>query len=161
MLRKSISNDIQWETTTQFGSKMCHLCSSKAPQQSENSHYRIRNHAQTTTATTTRTWKKSTAIVEIPKPGYNSASEMSDDSKSRGVAADQQSQYHYGTFQGVANYYPPPPPPVSQPPPQPVVGFPQPVPPIGATAHPSYPHHYVGYQTVTGTLNDLSHSLSD
>ncbi|XP_048333010.2 large ribosomal subunit protein eL20 isoform X2 [Ziziphus jujuba] len=74
---------------------------------------------------------------------------MSDDSKSRGVAADQQSQYHYGTFQGVANY-PPPPPPVSQPPPQPVVGFPQPVPPIGATAHPSYPHHYVGYQTVTG-----------
>ncbi|KAF3449918.1 hypothetical protein FNV43_RR05997 [Rhamnella rubrinervis] len=86
---------------------------------------------------------------------------MSDDTKSRGVTADQQSQFQYGTFQGVANYYPPPPhpPPASQPSSQPVVGFPQPVPPLGATGHPPYYH---GYQTVTGTYAStyLSVSLS-
>ncbi|KAJ4834938.1 hypothetical protein Tsubulata_020903 [Turnera subulata] len=47
-------------------------------------------------------------------------------------------QFPYGTFQGVANYYPPP----TQPQHPPVVGFPQPVPPYGATSHPH------GYQAV-------------
>ncbi|KAL5577209.1 hypothetical protein UlMin_018908 [Ulmus minor] len=75
---------------------------------------------------------------------------MSDESKRGGVSGDPESQY-YGTFQGVANYYPPPP----QLPVQPVVGFPQPLPPPGATGHPRYPHvhqphHHHGYQTVTG-----------
>ncbi|EXC29379.1 60S ribosomal protein L18a-1 [Morus notabilis] len=69
-------------------------------------------------------------------------------SKSRGVTGDQESQ-HYGTFQGVANYYHPP---SHQPPAQPVVGFPQPLPPPGVTGHPRYPHvHYPhAYQTVPG-----------
>ncbi|KAL6282614.1 60S ribosomal protein L18a isoform X2 [Prunus avium] len=80
---------------------------------------------------------------------------MSDDSKTRGLAGDQQSQQYYGTFQGVANYYPTVPPP----PPEPVVGFPQPVPPPGSTGRPPLPphhqhhhhhHHHRGYQTVTG-----------
>ncbi|GKU92553.1 hypothetical protein SLEP1_g6264 [Rubroshorea leprosula] len=56
---------------------------------------------------------------------------------------DPRSQYHYGTFQGVANYYPPFP----QPLPQPVVGFPRPVVPSGS-ASTSVPFH--GYQTVSG-----------
>nr|POE53945.1 60s ribosomal protein l18a-like protein [Quercus suber] len=65
---------------------------------------------------------------------------MSEEGKGRGVTGDQQNQLHYGTFQGVANYYPPAPQP--QPQPQPVVGFPQPVPP------PGYHHHLpYGYQT--------------
>ncbi|BBH01088.1 Ribosomal protein L18ae/LX family protein, partial [Prunus dulcis] len=73
-----------------------------------------------------------------------------------GLAGDQQSQQYYGTFQGVANYYPTVPPP----PPEPVVGFPQPVPPPGSTGRPPLPphhqhhhhhhHHHRGYQTVTG-----------
>ncbi|KAB1221346.1 hypothetical protein CJ030_MR2G005413 [Morella rubra] len=42
---------------------------------------------------------------------------MSEDGKGR-VISDQERQLYYGTFQGVANYYPPPP----QPPTQPVVG---------------------------------------
>lgn len=75
---------------------------------------------------------------------------MSEEDKSRGLTGDQRSQLHYGTFQGVANYYPPAP----QPPPQPVVGFPQPVPPPGSTADPRFPqyhlHHHYGYQTVQG-----------
>ncbi|PQQ04469.1 60S ribosomal protein L18a-like protein [Prunus yedoensis var. nudiflora] len=80
---------------------------------------------------------------------------MSDDSKTRGLGGDQQSQQYYGTFQGVANYYPTVPPP----PPEPVVGFPQPVPPPGSTGRPPLPphhqhhhhhHHHRGYQTVTG-----------
>ncbi|KAK9267138.1 hypothetical protein L1049_009557 [Liquidambar formosana] len=62
-----------------------------------------------------------------------------EEGKSRGFTGDQQQQqhqrHHYGTFQGVANYYPPAP----FPPPQPVVGFPQPVPPPGA---PAYSHGY-------------------
>lgn len=66
---------------------------------------------------------------------------MSEEGKGRGVTSDQQNQLHYGTFQGVANYYPPAP----QPQPQPVVGFPQPVPP------PGYHHHLpYGYQTGQG-----------
>ncbi|TQD88122.1 hypothetical protein C1H46_026325 [Malus baccata] len=95
---------------------------------------------------------------------------MSDDSKTRGLSGDQQGQsqsqsqsqqQYYGTFQGVANYYPPPP----QPPPEPVVGFPQPVPPPRSSGRPPLPplpplpphhhhhhhhHHQHGYQTVTG-----------
>lgn len=68
---------------------------------------------------------------------------MSEEGKGRGVTGDQQNRVHYGTFQGVANYYPPAPQP--QPQPQPVVGFPQPVPP------PGYHHHHpYGYQTVHG-----------
>ncbi|XP_065615911.1 large ribosomal subunit protein eL20z isoform X2 [Quercus suber] len=68
---------------------------------------------------------------------------MSEEGKGRGVTGDQQNQLHYGTFQGVANYYPPAPQP--QPQPQPVVGFPQPVPP------PGYHHHLpYGYQTGQG-----------
>ncbi|XP_059435820.1 large ribosomal subunit protein eL20-like [Corylus avellana] len=69
---------------------------------------------------------------------------MSEDGKGRGLTGDQRSQLHYGTFQGVANYYPPP----QHPPSQPVVGFPQPVPPPGSSADSRY-HHY-GYQTVQG-----------
>ncbi|CAM8940169.1 unnamed protein product [Rhodiola kirilowii] len=71
-----------------------------------------------------------------------------DEGKSRGFYADQQSQFHYGTFQGVANYHPPPPPTTTysvQPqynPTAPVMGFPQPVPPPGPSAY-SY-----GYQSV-------------
>ena len=66
---------------------------------------------------------------------------MSEEGKGRGATSDQQNQLHYGTFQGVANYYPPAP----QPQPQPVVGFPQPVPP------PGYHHHLpYGYQTGQG-----------
>ncbi|GMN67005.1 hypothetical protein TIFTF001_036081 [Ficus carica] len=73
---------------------------------------------------------------------------MSEESKSRGVTGDPESQY-YGTFQGVANSYHPPP---QLPPPHPVLGFPQPSPPPGATGHPRYPHlHYQhAYQTVPG-----------
>lgn len=68
--------------------------------------------------------------------------EMSEDSKKRGVIVDE--QCHYGTFQGVANYYPQP---------QHIVSIPQPVPPDGATNHPRYPH---GYQTITtGNLRSL------
>ncbi|GAV66448.1 hypothetical protein CFOL_v3_09958 [Cephalotus follicularis] len=63
---------------------------------------------------------------------------MSEDGKSRVVTGFAQSQYPYGTFQGVANYYPPSP----QPPPQPVIGLPPPFPP------PAYAH---GYHTVTVT----------
>ncbi|KAF5475160.1 hypothetical protein F2P56_006996, partial [Juglans regia] len=74
---------------------------------------------------------------------------MSEDGKGRGLIDDQQSQFHYGTFQGVANYNPPAP----QPLPHPVVGFPQPVPPPGFTVDSRYNHqrhnHY-GYQTVEG-----------
>ncbi|XP_062096797.1 large ribosomal subunit protein eL20z-like [Humulus lupulus] len=72
-----------------------------------------------------------------------------DNSKSRGIPIDPESQYYYGTFQGVANSYPPPPPPQTS---HPVVGFPQPLPPPGATSHPRYPHTHFhhGYQTVPG-----------
>ncbi|KAE8713073.1 hypothetical protein F3Y22_tig00110217pilonHSYRG00002 [Hibiscus syriacus] len=51
---------------------------------------------------------------------------MSQNEKTRGVTSNfnPQSQYQYGTFQGVANYYPPFP---QQPPPrQPFVGLPHP-----------------------------------
>uniref|UniRef100_A0A2P2J0Z2 60S ribosomal protein L18a-like protein n=1 Tax=Rhizophora mucronata TaxID=61149 RepID=A0A2P2J0Z2_RHIMU len=54
-----------------------------------------------------------------------------------------QQQYHYGTFQGVANY--------PQPQQQPVIGFPQPVPPPGATEPSASPQYYDHvYQTVPG-----------
>ncbi|CAB4276433.1 unnamed protein product [Prunus armeniaca] len=100
-------------------------------------------------------------LIENPpsSPKTQIGSKMSDDSKTRGLAGDQQSQnqsqQYYGTFQGVANYYPTVPPP----PPEPVVGFPQPVPPPGSTGRPPLPphhqhhhhhHHHRGYQTVTG-----------
>ncbi|KAK6917200.1 hypothetical protein RJ641_017951 [Dillenia turbinata] len=59
-----------------------------------------------------------------------------------GISYGEPQQYHYGTFQGVANYHPPPP--TSQHQPPPAVGFPQPAPPSGA---PYYSH---GYHTVHG-----------
>uniref|UniRef100_A0A7N0VH66 60S ribosomal protein L18a-like protein n=1 Tax=Kalanchoe fedtschenkoi TaxID=63787 RepID=A0A7N0VH66_KALFE len=67
-----------------------------------------------------------------------------DEGKSGGFSGDQQSQFHYGTFQGVANYQPPYPvqPHYNLPPPPLVAGFPQPVPPPGLSAY-SY-----GYQSV-------------
>ncbi|KAL3851473.1 hypothetical protein ACJIZ3_013355 [Penstemon smallii] len=67
----------------------------------------------------------------------------------RGFSAEQSSppplpNYHYGTFQGVANYQPQP-----SAPSQSVMGFPQPVPPAGFSGAP--PHYYPhGYQTVPG-----------
>lgn len=69
---------------------------------------------------------------------------MSDEEKSRGFAGSSQNQNYYGTFQGVANYYPPFP----QAPPQPAVGLPQPIAPPGTAGHPQLYGH--GYQTVTG-----------
>ncbi|XP_050214627.1 60S ribosomal protein L18a-like protein [Mercurialis annua] len=63
---------------------------------------------------------------------------MTEEGKNRGVTGNPQSPY-YGTFQGVANYYPSVPPP----PPHPVVGFPQPVPPHGT--NPNHPPYYYGY----------------
>ncbi|KAK6917201.1 Ribosomal protein 50S-L18Ae/60S-L20/60S-L18A [Dillenia turbinata] len=70
----------------------------------------------------------------------------SEEEKNRGVGGGisygEPQQYHYGTFQGVANYYPPPP--TSQHQPPPAVGFPQPAPPPGA---PYYSH---GSQTLHG-----------
>ncbi|KAE8655596.1 Ribosomal protein L18ae/LX family protein [Hibiscus syriacus] len=73
---------------------------------------------------------------------------MSQDEKSRGVIPNfnPQNQYQYGTFQGVANYYPPFPQQQLPPPPQqPFVGLPHPIPP------PCFANPYVhGYQTVTG-----------
>lgn len=72
---------------------------------------------------------------------------MSEDGKDRGGVTSNfnpQSQYQYGTFQGVANYYHPHFP--QQPPPQPFVGLPHAIPPPGCAANP-YVH---GYQTVTG-----------
>ncbi|KAK8474544.1 hypothetical protein V6N13_032725 [Hibiscus sabdariffa] len=72
---------------------------------------------------------------------------MSHDEKTRGVTApnfNPQNQYQYGTFQGVANYYPPFP---QQPPPQPpFVALHHPAPPACSASNP-YVH---GYQTVTG-----------
>ncbi|MBA0778752.1 hypothetical protein Gotri_006573 [Gossypium trilobum] len=72
---------------------------------------------------------------------------MTEDGKNRGGVTpnlNPQSQYQYGTFQGVANYYHPHFP--QQPPPQPFVGLPHAIPPPGCAANP-YVH---GYQTVTG-----------
>ncbi|KAL5774033.1 hypothetical protein ACOSP7_011590 [Xanthoceras sorbifolium] len=67
-----------------------------------------------------------------------------EEEKSKGVAGNLQNQNQYGTFQGVANYYPP----FSQAPPQPVPGFPQPVPPPASTWNPQ--SHASAHQTVTG-----------
>lgn len=64
--------------------------------------------------------------------------------KSRAVTGNPQNQNQYGTFQGVANYYPP----LAQTPPQPAVGFPQPLPPPASTWNPLSNAH--GYQTITG-----------
>ncbi|XP_028767139.1 60S ribosomal protein L18a-like protein [Neltuma alba] len=69
---------------------------------------------------------------------------MSEEGKNRGVVTDHPRQPYYGTFQGVANYYPAAPPPPPQP--QPVVGFPQPIPPPATYGA----HYYQGYQTVPG-----------
>ncbi|KAF5736322.1 hypothetical protein HS088_TW14G00462 [Tripterygium wilfordii] len=68
---------------------------------------------------------------------------MSDNGKNRGLTADPERQFHYGTFQGVANYYPPPP----VVPPHLVVGIPQPVPPQASIPNSHFPY---GYQTVAG-----------
>ncbi|CAM8988067.1 unnamed protein product [Rhodiola kirilowii] len=69
-----------------------------------------------------------------------------DEGKSGRFSGNLQSQFHYGTFQGVANYHPPLPPPhpvlSHYNPPSPVVGFPQPVPPPGSSPY------YYGYQSV-------------
>lgn len=76
----------------------------------------------------------------------SSADNMTGDGKSSAVFGDPQTQYHYGTFQGVANYYSSAP----QPQPQSVVGFPQPVaPPAVSGHHPCY-HGHLGYQAVPG-----------
>ncbi|XP_030480082.2 large ribosomal subunit protein eL20y isoform X2 [Cannabis sativa] len=82
------------------------------------------------------------------------------DSKTRGIGIDPESQYYYGTFQGVANSYPPPQPS------HPVFGFPPPLPPPAATAstsHPRYPHtHYNhGYQTVPGIAIVEGHPIRE
>ncbi|KAK4259230.1 hypothetical protein QN277_005582 [Acacia crassicarpa] len=71
---------------------------------------------------------------------------MSEEGKNRGFATDPPNQPYYGTFQGVANYYPAAPPPPPQRQPQPVVGFPQPVPPPA----PYGGNYFQGYQTVPG-----------
>ncbi|KAJ9135882.1 hypothetical protein P3X46_033007 [Hevea brasiliensis] len=76
---------------------------------------------------------------------------MTEEGKDSFVAGNPQSRYYYGTFQGVANYYPPAPPP----PPHPVVGFPQPVAPHGYTVnHRYYSHGYnncaTGYELAEG-----------
>ncbi|WCJ27384.1 60S ribosomal protein L18a [Euphorbia peplus] len=64
---------------------------------------------------------------------------MAEEGKNRGVGSNLQSQQqYYGTFQGVANYYPSAPP-LPQPP-HSVVGFPQ----------PHYYHHGYHHPTVTG-----------
>ncbi|KAL9669794.1 hypothetical protein QQ045_007343 [Rhodiola kirilowii] len=72
-----------------------------------------------------------------------------DEGKSGGFSGNLQSQFHYGTFQGVANYHPPIPPPhpvlSHYNPLSPVVGFPQPVPPPGSSPY------YYGYQSVPGS----------
>ncbi|KAK2642817.1 hypothetical protein Ddye_024580 [Dipteronia dyeriana] len=79
-----------------------------------------------------------------------------DDEKSKG---NPQNQNPYGTFQGVANYYPP----LSQAPPQPVVGFPQPVPPPASTWNPfsygrSY-HSITGYDVEGRPAREREHRL--
>ena len=72
---------------------------------------------------------------------------MSEEGKDRGVASsDQPHPPYYGTFQGVANYYPPAP---VQQSPQAVVGFPQPIPPPASYGGPQYYHQ--GYQAIPGT----------
>ncbi|KAG8637430.1 hypothetical protein MANES_15G120601v8 [Manihot esculenta] len=63
---------------------------------------------------------------------------MTEEGKDRDLAGKLQSLYYYGTFQGVANYYPPAP----QPPSHTVVGFPQSVAPV----NPQYDSH--GYSNV-------------
>lgn len=81
---------------------------------------------------------------------YKLQSSMSEEGKSRGIAADFPNQPYYGTFQGVANYYPPAPPPQQHhPQPQTVVCFPQPIPPPGTYVGPQSYHH--GYQTLPVT----------
>ncbi|KAG7019534.1 60S ribosomal protein L18a-like protein [Cucurbita argyrosperma subsp. argyrosperma] len=75
---------------------------------------------------------------------------MSGDGKSSAVFGDPQSQYHYGTFQGVANYYSSAPEPQPQPHPQSVVGFP---PQVAPPRHPCY-HGHLDYQAVPGCLLD-------
>uniref|UniRef100_A0A2P2IM72 60S ribosomal protein L18a-like protein n=1 Tax=Rhizophora mucronata TaxID=61149 RepID=A0A2P2IM72_RHIMU len=70
---------------------------------------------------------------------------MAEEGESKGVTAgNTQDRYYYGTFQGVANYYPPAP----QPPPQPVVGFPQPVAPNHGFLAPPYQYYAHGYQSI-------------
>nr|KAI4298257.1 hypothetical protein L6164_031836 [Bauhinia variegata] len=71
---------------------------------------------------------------------------MSEDGTNRGVAGagEHPSQAYYGTFQGVANYYPYPH--ATQTSSHPVVGFPQPILPPGSFGGPRYYHD--GYQIV-------------
>lgn len=114
----------------------------------ENNKQKSIHEIETTAQQSVADWKPS--LLHQTQSG----SKMSDDSKTRGIASDQQSpnqsQQYYGTFQGVANSYPTIPPP----PPEPVIGFPQPVPPPGSTGRPPLPpHHQRGYQTVTGKLS--------
>ncbi|CAL0301231.1 unnamed protein product [Lupinus luteus] len=72
---------------------------------------------------------------------------MADDSKNRGSydADHHHNQPYYGTFQGVANYYPP-----HNPPPHPVVGFPQPIPPSQPppASYDAPRHYYQGYHAL-------------
>ncbi|KDP37962.1 hypothetical protein JCGZ_04605 [Jatropha curcas] len=81
---------------------------------------------------------------------------MTEEGKNRGVnvTGNPQTQY-YGTFQGVANYYPSVSQPAPPPPPHTVVGFPQPIAPHGSIANPQYfPHGYnsfaTGYAVIEG-----------
>lgn len=66
---------------------------------------------------------------------------MAEEGKNRGNLHNQHQQY-YGTFQGVANYYPPPSP-------QPAAGFPQPAAPQGLPT-PNYQYYPQYNATVTG-----------
>ncbi|KAK3205208.1 hypothetical protein Dsin_019254 [Dipteronia sinensis] len=79
-----------------------------------------------------------------------------EEEKSKG---NPQNQIPYGTFQGVANYYPP----LSLAPPQPVVGFPQPVPPPPSTWNPlSYGrgyHNITGYDVEGRLVREREHGL--
>ncbi|KAJ0016873.1 hypothetical protein Pint_09986 [Pistacia integerrima] len=69
---------------------------------------------------------------------------MSEEGKGEGATGNARNQNHYGTFQGVANYYPPYPPPLHQT----VIGIPQPSRPPGSVL--STPLFAAGYQTISG-----------
>ncbi|KAE9594604.1 hypothetical protein Lal_00037447 [Lupinus albus] len=72
---------------------------------------------------------------------------MADDAKNRGIydADHHHNQPYYGTFQGVANYYPP-----HNPPPHAVVGFPQPLPPSQPppVSYDAPRYYYQGYHSL-------------
>ncbi|XP_044461961.1 60S ribosomal protein L18a-like protein isoform X2 [Mangifera indica] len=69
---------------------------------------------------------------------------MSEEGKGNGGTGNVQYQNYYGTFQGVANYYPPYQPPL----PHTAIGYPQPSRPHGSVR--STPLFAAGYQTISG-----------